>query len=81
MISEGRAPCERGVLRPDPNEAVPFWHNRVRRGLADAIFGLLGVERKHGVDGHPDPQISAPLVVTPGASTGGREVHQGEGQR
>lgn len=32
-------------------------------------------------DGHLDPQSSDPRVVTPGASTGGREVRPREGRR
>jgi transposase len=40
----------------------------------DDLGRLLGLDRAPDVDGLPDPQISAPHVVTPGARTRGGEV-------
>lgn len=40
---------------------------------------VVGCARR--VDGLPNPQIFAPLVVTPGARMSGRKVRQGEGRR
>ncbi|WP_437785397.1 restriction endonuclease [Sorangium sp. So ce1097] len=54
--------------------------------VGDFYTAITGIGATKGimvssVDGHPDPQICDPLVVTPGASTGGREVRPREGWR
>ncbi|WP_437592325.1 hypothetical protein [Sorangium sp. So ce1000] len=61
---------------------------RSRRSYRGHHVVLIGapIPRKVGdepsdVDGPPDPQISAPHLVTPGASAGGREVRQRDARR
>lgn len=55
--------------------------------MTSRLAEIILAERRHAehgyrsVDGLSDPQISAPRIVTPTASTGGREVHRSEARK